>query len=255
LAGFTAALPLFAENPVGFTTEPASPVSVADRQTLSLIREASDAYDRLRDYEALFLKTEPEPEKEPETEQIFLKFEKPWKIFMSWKNTGKKGLQVVYERGRHDGKLAIHQPGLISALVPVLFLSQDSPWVRQGSASFDIEDAGIGSFIEGFAEDIRHGLSRQRCELRILEAGQDGVSVEAVFPDYGKDHTYAAHRIKAFFDARTHLPLKMELYGTDEVLIGSYAYQDLRIDVGSHNPSFLREINRALEKVYSSDAR
>src|SRR5262245_36033987 len=78
-----------------------------------ILTQSEQAYAQVNDYRAIFEKQEKSDTGLGERETIFLKFEKPFKIFMHWLDTHKKGLQVLYERGKRDGKLAIHQPGLL----------------------------------------------------------------------------------------------------------------------------------------------
>lgn len=220
----------------------------------SLGRELSRgllSYERLRDYEALFLKREWDAQGMPgEEEEIFFKFEKPWKVFLGWQSSRKKGLQVVYERGRHDNKLAVHQPGLLFGLMPVVFLEQSSPYVREGSESFDIEDAGIGTFLHDFTRAVDDAHAKGRLEVL---AGPDGRTYEVGFPGSEPDEVYFARRVLVRFDETTGLPVFFELHDWQGRPIGRYEYRDLRLDVGPDSPAFGRAINRYLARVYRGD--
>ena len=130
-------------------------LSSESKRLAEILNQAVRFYQSVRDYKAVFYKRERSEKGELEpVEKIFLKFEKPWKIYMKWLNTEKKGLEVVYEKGKNKGKLVIHQPHLLFGLAPVVFLDQKSPWVQQGSASYNIEDAGIGGFLFDFTNAV-----------------------------------------------------------------------------------------------------
>jgi outer membrane lipoprotein-sorting protein len=219
------------------------------------IEKSEQAYAGLKDYSAIFYKSETSDGKPGEPEEIFIKFEKPFKIFMGWLSSAKKGLQVVYERGKHRGKLAIHRPGLALGLVPVIFLDQNSPWVRAGSGTYDIEDAGIGRFLEGFADAVRQGEKEGKLAVKSLgkhdENGIKGEKLEVTFPGSTKSDIYFAYRIIVIFEEGTGLPVGMTLYDWENQLIGTYEYRHLQLNTG-HDEEFKKQIHRQLYKVYKS---
>ncbi|MGH7197775.1 MAG: DUF1571 domain-containing protein [Candidatus Omnitrophota bacterium] len=211
----------------------------------ALLEEGLRSYEGLRDYRAIFEKTELSKGTLGPTEKIYLKFEKPWKIYMGWLNTPKKGLQIVYERGKHDGKLAIHKPGLFLGFAPVIFLEQSSPWVREGSEAYNIEDAGIGTFLFDFTKAVIRGARENRLKVEFREKKAD-----ITFIDSKKDKDYFAYRVTVLFDEENHLPVWMELFDWENRTTGIYAYEDLKINVGI-DEDFKRQINRHLFKIYS----
>jgi outer membrane lipoprotein-sorting protein len=219
------------------------------------LEKSEQAYAGLHDYSAVFYKNETENGKPGEPEEIYIKFEKPFKIFMGWLSSAKKGLQVVYERGKHRGKLAIHRPGLALGLVPVIFLDQNSPWVRAGSGTYDIEDAGMGRFLEGFADAVRHAEKEGKLSVKPLgkhdENGIKGEKLEVTFPGTTKSDIYFAYRIIVIFEEGTGLPVGMTLYDWENQLIGTYEYRHLQLNTG-HDEEFKKQIHRQLYKVYKS---
>jgi hypothetical protein len=228
--------------------------SAVDAARLSqAIRDGAAAWSQVRDYEARFIKQETSEGKTGPEETIFLKFEKPFKIFLGWLNTHKKGLQVYYERGKHDGKLAIHQPGLLLGLAPVVFLEQSSPWVREGSASFDIEDAGIGTFLESLAEDVEAAAKQNRLRAKILRDDAEGLLAEVEFADSTKDEDFMARRVEVFFDAASRLPVRMALFDETGFLIGRYAYEELKLNTAAPTEAFRRQAHRKLFRLYTGD--
>lgn len=234
----------------------AAPVSAAPADAVRLSRALSDgmvAWNGVHDYEAQFVKQETSEGKEGPEEKIFLKFEKPFKIFLGWLNTHKKGLQVFYERGKHDNKLAIHQPGLAFGLVPVVFLEKSSPWVREGSASFDIEDAGIGTFLEDFAKDVLEAERQNRLDARVVRDDASGLEAEVEFKDSKMGEGFMARKVEVFFDAASKLPTKMALFDADGGLIGRYAYENLALNAGPAGPKFQKNAHRKIFRLYTGD--
>ncbi|MBI4432039.1 MAG: DUF1571 domain-containing protein, partial [Candidatus Omnitrophica bacterium] len=193
-----------------------------------LLTESSAAYENLKDYTAIFTK-----EEEGTTEKIYLKFERPFKIYMQWLEPPKKGLEVIYERDRHDNKIGVHLPGLLFKLKPVIFLPQDSPWIGEGSgSSFNIEDAGIGTFLFDFKKAVEEGERQKKIEVRLQAPLAAGRFVDVSFPGTQKKSPFFAGRVIVFFDAATKLPTVMKLFDWEGKVIGTYRYDDLKLNVG-----------------------
>ncbi len=222
----------------------------------SLLEQSMRSYEALSDYRAIFTKREKVENSLGPEEKIFLKFEKPFKIYMGWLNEPKQGLQVVYERGKHDGKLAIHKPGLILGLAQVIFLEQNSPWVREGSANYNIEDAGIGTFLYDFSGDVLKAAHEKHLKVSFSPSSDTGKQgVEVVFEQSTESSGYLAYRVIVDFDSRTQLPVRMELYDWQNQPTGVYSYDDIKPTVGSDDPEFKKQINRYLYRVYDSSGR
>ncbi len=222
---------------------------------LEHMAHARNAYSAVQNYVCLFEKEEVADGKLADKEHIYLKFEKPFKIFMHWQNDPKKGLQVLYERGRHDGKLGIHKPGLLLGLMPVVFLEQDSPWVREGSEAYDIEDAGIGTFLEDLDEET--SVAAKEGRLRTVSGGAvelegiHGEQFDVYFDGTTPESDVMAYHVRVVFDSVTQLPLYQELYDWNDRLTGRYVYKDLRLNVGE-DPDFRKHIHRTLHRIYTN---
>jgi outer membrane lipoprotein-sorting protein len=228
-----------------FLSSPVSADPASDRLN-SLVSESKTAWQAVNGYSAMFYKEEPEKGKMGPREKIFLKYDKPFKIYMLWLNTRKQGLQVLYERGKHDNKLAIHKPGLI--FTPVIFLPQDSPWVREGSEAYDIEDAGIGTFVEDFAKMVERAVSEGKISAKVTESAE-GALADVSFPGAAKDEDYFASRAEVLFDAVSKLPVKMKLYDFKGELSGTYEYDELKLNP-AEDPEFKKLAHRAIYPLY-----
>ncbi len=218
------------------------------------LSKSLEVYASLKDYKAVFLKRELSGARLGDLEEIFLKFEKPFKIYMKWLNKPKKGLEVLYERGKHRGQLAVHVPGLLFGLKPVIFLDPNSPWVREGSESYDIEDAGIGSFLIDFTKAVLKASKAGQLKIKwVGSESSDGNAVDVIFDAPGPDSTFFAKRCVVFFENSTGLPTKMELFDWNLKAMGVYVYQDLKINAGNADPEFKKQINHHLYKAYLKD--
>ncbi len=222
----------------------------ASRALGAALSTALERYAAVDDYRSLFKKREKNKEGAMgQTEEIFLKFVKPFKILLGWQNTDKKGLQVLYERGKHDDKLGIHKPGLLFGLGPqVVFLPQDSPHVREGSASFDIEDAGIGTFLREFTLAVLAGHAEGK--LRVERASAEG-SFDVSFPGSVENDVYFAEKVLVRFDPVTGLPVFIELYDWQKKPVGTYEYTELALNLGDMDPVFEKVLHRKLKRIWT----
>ncbi|MBI3316303.1 MAG: DUF1571 domain-containing protein, partial [Candidatus Omnitrophica bacterium] len=231
-----------------------SPQGPEPARLAGLLDKALDSYESMRDYRAVFYKREKSGSGLGETEKIFLKFEKPFKVFMKWLNTDKKGLQVVYGRGENRGRLAVHKPGLGVGLLPVIYLDPGSPWIRKGSASYNIEDVGIGTFLFDFTKAVLRGFREEKLHIvshgTVREGTFLGEKVEVTFVNTEKSAFYFAYRIITLFDSETGLPVKFELFDWKNELIGVYVYENLKLNTGLDDPAFKKEISQHLHRVF-----
>lgn len=217
-----------------------------------LLAASSASYAQVKDYSSFFYKEERSEKGIDPKEKIYLKFEKPFKIFMKWLEPDRKGgVQVMYERGQHNNKLVVHKPGLLLGLAPIIFLDQNSPYVKEGSASYNIEDAGIGAFLTDLSEDVEKASKDGKLKAEFPEATDQGQSVDIVFEGSSKQSGFMAYRVVVFFDRATNLPIRMQLFDWNGNVTGTYAYEDLKLNTGSTDPEFKKESHRKLFKLYN----
>ena len=142
--------------------------------------------------------------------------------------------------------------GLALGLVPVVFLDLDSPWVKQGSSSHGIEDAGIGSFLMDFTENIIRAFKEHRLtvNLRPHESDKSVLTekVEVAFENTDEKSGYLAHRVTVQFDRKTNLPVWMELFDWKNQSMGVYAYRDLKTNL-KDDTELKKQIDDGLYKI------
>jgi hypothetical protein len=247
----SSALPAIASIEVTYMGEIESiqaTASAGEKPFYASLYKGLETWAALKGYTALFTKEELDKEGNmDEKEEIYLKFEKPFKIFMKWMNTRKKGLQVLYERGRHGNKLGIHKPGLLLGLAQVVFLDQNSPWVREGSAAYNIEDAGIGTFLTDFAKGVVTSAKDNKIEIKNIAENEWSVT----FKDSQKGQTYFAQRIEVKMDAANGFPVVQRLYNWDGKRTGIYEYKNIKIDAADE-AEFKKQAHGKLYKIYQS---
>ena len=112
-----------------------------------LIQHSLEAYERLDNYQVRFVRAYPGERKE---EDIFMRFEKPFVVYMHWTAGSSRGLQILYSDRHFDDKILARPGGLLFNFIPIIPMDKDDPRVMKGEAH-SIETAGIGYFVHDFA--------------------------------------------------------------------------------------------------------
>ncbi len=219
-------------------------VAAADQREalLSLLTRMEASYARITDYNAIFQKQERVNEALLPEETMFLKFQKPLKVYMKWMDDPHKGNEALYVDGNNGDKLlAHHQAGLLGFLT----LSVDP----RGSLAMrrnrhPITEVGVGRLIDGLQRDIKTALQHGELEIiRMAEEpfhGRAAILVEAKFtPRSGR--TYYTSRMVCHIDKELLLPVGAAFYDEHDVLFERYSYSDVKLNVGLTPLDFSRE--------------
>jgi len=228
----------------------ASPGVVKDPtlvQAQELIQRAVTAYDQLDNYQANFQREIPAQKKKGE--KAFIRFEKPFSIYMHWQNGSKRGLQILYSRGNFDNKILARPGGFLFSLIPVVHMSKDDPRVKS-EESHSIDHAGIGYLIEDFANDFAtYGLTQQVEVLSIEEVVVQGEAASelTVFYDV-PDINYP--KVSVAFSNAHGMPVEIKYYKDFEEPVEIYRYLSIGVNVDRENEEFRKSIDRRLYSSY-----
>ncbi len=90
-----------------------SAAGASDRTSLEKwLKHAEATLARTDSYTAIFHKQERIQEKLADEETIFLKFKKPFKIYMKWVKEPYKGRESLYVEGYNDNRIKVRESGL-----------------------------------------------------------------------------------------------------------------------------------------------
>jgi len=196
------------------------------------------AYERINDYEAVFIKQARFDEKLSREETIQFCFRKPFMVYMNWIKDPHKGREVAYVEGENENKLRAHERGMLSFVV--VSLDPKSPRAMEGS-HHPITDAGIGKLIELMASQVKRATEREELIWRSLGCwefdGRPTYKLEAVFPE-NRDAGYYCYRAVLWIDCELVLPVQVMIYDWDNNLYEKFAYRKLRTNVGIPNSRF-----------------
>lgn len=204
----------------------------------SIVGRMEEAYGRISDYEAIFIKQARFDGKMSKEEIIRFCFKKPFRVHMEWIRDPHKGRQVVYVEGENDDKIRAHKGGLLSFIV--VSLDPMSPQAMKGS-HHPITDAGIGRLIELMGSQVRRAAETEELSLRFLGSwefeGRPCHKLEAVFPK-DEEAGYYCYRAVLWIDCESMLPVQVMVYDWDNNLYEKFVYSKLRLNVGIPDSQF-----------------
>jgi len=111
----------------------ALPVS-ASEDTLQLLKAMARHSERINDYTAIFHKQEVVKGKMLPQENIFLKFQKPFSVYMRWLEGPFEGQEVLYVRDKYKGKLIGHKGGFFGFVT--ILTEVQIPLPKSGSKGY-----------------------------------------------------------------------------------------------------------------------
>jgi outer membrane lipoprotein-sorting protein len=207
--------------------------SIAGEEMRRCLYNMEKAYEKVEDYTTIFLKQERVNGKLLPKETVFMKFRKPFSVYMKWIGEPRRNQEVLFVSGWNNNKLLAHKgsfPDLTVALDP-----------RGSLAMTDnrhpITDVDIGTTINLIVKDVRRAEQHPEDGCRMVDHGVAQVfgansrCVEAVMPAR-KDSGYYAHRAMVCVNLPTGLPNKVTIWDYNNELVEDYGYQNVKTNVG-----------------------
>jgi hypothetical protein len=244
----TPTLPAAAET-AGVTPLLSVPVEQAPhdlQDCITLVEESQSALRNVKDYTALFTKTERINGRLRKQVMDMKLREAPFSIYLLYESKKERGRQAVYVHGEHDNSLVVRDVGLRAAL-GTMHLGLKNPLVTCENR-YPVTDLGIANLtdislaiwqreskVPGVRADVtiapnaRHG-DRQCCEVMVTHRHRDPQI------EYQKSHLY--------FDNETKLPIHVERYGwaahegEEPPLMEEYDYANVKLNVGLADADF-----------------
>ncbi|HTI49409.1 MAG TPA: DUF1571 domain-containing protein [Planctomycetaceae bacterium] len=214
---------------------------------LQFARRHRSALDAVKDYTALFTKTELVGKKViRQTMEIKCRHE-PFSVYLHNRSGKEEGREVLYATGANDGLLLVHERGLLASLAGPQKLKLDDPLVMDENR-YPITDIGIAKIIDKSIA-IWEGEKRtdaKNVEVRFVSnVPVESVPcemVEVVRKQQKPGFNYSLTRVYCAADSK--LPIRAEQYGWPErpgekpPLLEEYNYSDLKVNVGLSDTDF-----------------
>lgn len=170
-------------------------------------------------------------------EQIDLRFQEPYKIYMSWRHPH-AGRTITYVQGENKNKIRVNPGGLWRFLR--LSLDPLSPMAMRGS-HHSVLKVGLRNTIDLLTRQYQRGVKEDHIDL--LYRGNDQVDgrpvyrLELVCRDKANTVCYA-YRADIWIDQGHHLPTKLTIYNWDNQLYAYYEYRELKLNPGLKADAF-----------------
>ena len=216
-----------------------SPPALAEQGELfGLLERMEQSYARVRDYTAVFHKRERiDGDWQPE-EVSFLKFQKPFKVYIRWVSGPPEGREALYVEGANGSQVLVHEGRGFSRFFS--FLLDPASWRILQESRYPFTEIGIGRLVERIGRDARRAWAKG--ELRLVDHGRTSArgravrQIEGILPR-NPAAGYDSYRMIVKIDEVHGLPIQVSLYNWEDVIVGEYGYSELQLNPG------LREID------------
>lgn len=215
-------------------------------EALQRAEKSAIALKDVKDYTAIFVKTELIKGRLTEQSMDLKLREQPFSVYLHCRSKPEAGREVYFVAGAKNGKLLVHEAGL-KGIVGIVELAIDDPQVMQENRR-PITQIGIANIIA-----IETPLWRQMRDLEPrnvevtfearAEVGScpcDVIELKRLKPIANSPFSLT----RVYLDEKTRYPLQVEHFGWPEAaggeppLVERYRYCDLKINVGLEQPDF-----------------
>lgn len=202
------------------------------------LNEASAACGKVTAYTAIFHKQQRvDGELLPE-ETIFIKWRKPFSLYMSWIEEPYKGSELLYSEGWNDNRARVHRGGILRCITRDL--EPKHPRLLAGNLR-PFTDTGLGYLVKSVECNVRKAVSAG--EFSCYERGEESAfgrktqRFEVVFPK-DRNKGYDAYRLVIDQDPESKLLVQIRIYDWDDQLFEYYGYENLKLDAGLTDSDF-----------------
>ncbi len=206
--------------------------ATASEDTLQLLKTMARHSERIRDYTAVFHKQEVVKGKLLPQENIFLKFQKPFSVYMRWLEGPFEGQEVLYVRDKYKGKLIGHKGGFFGFIT--LSLDPKGRRAMKGNR-YPITEAGLAKVVTRVLKDVKKGEAEGVLQLSdkpsVEVFGRRSRMITIRLPD-DPERGFSAAKTNLWIDLENGLPIKAEFFDWDLKKVGSYGYKNLMLNVG-----------------------
>ncbi len=214
---------------------------------LKIAKESLKSITDVRDYQAVFYKTELIKSRYV-NHQARIKFrENPFSVYMGFEGAN-KGREVLYVAGRNNGNLIAKEAGVLG-IVGAVSLNPNSSSAMAESL-FPITDIGMKNLVTKLVAQWEGESKYGECKVNITNGSlpiRGGGSIKCRVIDSKhprKRRQFIFHHTKFVVDRETNLPVIVEQYGFPRTpgqkgpLLGKYVYVNVKTDVGLKDIDF-----------------
>ncbi len=200
-------------------------------------QETEEALAKIDNYTAIFHRIERVNGKLVPEEITFLKFKRPFKVYMKWINP-LQGQESLYVEGTNNNKVRAHGTGLTKLITVNL---NPTGTMAMENSRHPITEAGLEILVKKIGSNLQRGL--RAGELTSKDHGEQMVygrktrEVEGILPkDPAK--SYYCYRCVVNLDVETKMPIKTQIFDWDDQLVECYGYENLNLNPGLSDKDF-----------------
>ncbi len=201
------------------------------------LQETEEALAKIDNYTAIFHRIERVNDKLVPEETTFLKFKRPFKVYMRWINPF-AGQESLYVESANNNKVRAHGTGLTKLITVNL---NPTGAMAMENSRHPITEAGLEILVKKIGSNLQRGLrageltSKDRGEQTVY--GRKTREIEGVLP---KDPSkgYYCYRCIVNLDVETKMPIKTQIFDWDDQLVECYGYEHLKLDPGLSDKDF-----------------
>ncbi|HRZ86228.1 MAG TPA: DUF1571 domain-containing protein, partial [bacterium] len=195
---------------------------------LKILMSMKESYGSLESYTAVLEKGEPSSGGNGQPQKIYVKFKKPFKVYMKWIEKAHAGREVLYVKGENDDHFFAKPDGMMGAFLKTVKLPSD---YRSDGSRYTVRDVGIGKLVEGVLEAAlkakgEKGL-RLVCRGVVVRNGREAYEIERFSPTGDR---YRNKRTVLCVDKQTNLPLEAYVYDAEGKLAEYYTYRIIKLN-------------------------
>jgi outer membrane lipoprotein-sorting protein len=201
------------------------------------LSQVEQALRNVDNYTAIFHRVERVEGNMIPEEVTFLKFKKPFKVYMKWL-TPSKGQETLYIHGANRNKIRAHGSGIAR----IISVNLDPAGTKaMKNSRHPITEAGLHNLVRIIAMNVRRALKEK--ELVSKDHGEKTVygrktrELEGILPK-DKGRGYYCYRCVVDVDSETGMPIRTQIFDWDNRLVEHYGYEDLRLNPGLVDKDF-----------------
>ena len=234
-------------NPADATINNGEPQQRTIDDAIELAGEHRAGLEQVKDYTAIFTKTELVGNKVIKQTMDLKCRHEPFSVYLHHR-AGKEGSrEVLYVAGKHDGDLLVHERGFLASLAGTQQLKLDDALVTAENR-YPITDIGIARIVDKSLTiwQAERKADPKNVEVRFFSKAKLGEisceMVEVTRQQKKPEFHYSLTRV--YFDHESKLPIRAEQFGwpvrvgEKPTLIESYDYADLKVNVGLTDADF-----------------
>ena len=200
-------------------------------------QETEEALAKVDNYSAVFHRIERVDGKLVPELTTFLKFKRPFKVYMRWINPN-KGQESLYVQGANNNKVRAHGTGLAGFITVNL---DPTGALAMENSRHPITDLGLEFLVKKIGSNIQQGL--RAGELTSKDHGVQTIygrktqELEGILP---KDSSkgYYCYRCIVNLDVETKMPIKTQIFDWEDQLVECYGYENLSLNPGLSDKDF-----------------